>query len=103
MTADQLAEVLRIYEEALARDDAARAAYLDTACGADATLRREVEALLAEPSAARSVLDTPPWTPPTLAVGQRLGPYEVLGVLGAGGMGTVYKARDTRLNRTVAI
>ena len=39
----------------------------------------------------------------TLAVGARLGPYEILGPLGAGGMGEVYRARDTRLDRTVAI
>jgi Tol biopolymer transport system component len=39
----------------------------------------------------------------TLAAGKRLGPYEVIGPLGAGGMGEVYRAKDTRLDRTVAI
>jgi serine/threonine protein kinase len=39
----------------------------------------------------------------TLSPGSRLGPYEVLSPLGAGGMGEVYKAKDTRLDRTVAI
>ena len=38
-----------------------------------------------------------------LAAGKRLGPYEILGPIGAGGMGEVYKGRDTRLNRTIAI
>jgi serine/threonine protein kinase len=38
-----------------------------------------------------------------LTVGTKLGPYEVLGALGAGGMGEVYRARDTRLDGTVAI
>ena len=38
-----------------------------------------------------------------LAVGTRLGPYEIIGPLGAGGMGEVYRARDTKLNRDVAI
>ncbi|HEY3205037.1 MAG TPA: protein kinase [Thermoanaerobaculia bacterium] len=39
----------------------------------------------------------------TLAAGSRLGPYEIVSALGAGGMDEVYKARDTRLERTVAI
>ena len=39
----------------------------------------------------------------TISSGSRLGPYEVLSPLGAGGMGEVYKARDTRLERTVAV
>lgn len=39
----------------------------------------------------------------TLATGTRLGPYEILGPIGAGGMGEVYRARDTRLDRTVAV
>ena len=38
-----------------------------------------------------------------IPVGQRLGPYEILSAIGAGGMGEVYRARDTRLDRTVAI
>jgi eukaryotic-like serine/threonine-protein kinase len=38
-----------------------------------------------------------------LSAGDRLGAYEILGAIGAGGMGTVYRARDTRLGRTVAI
>src|SRR6266545_596782 len=39
----------------------------------------------------------------SLSAGARLGPYEILAPIGAGGMGEVYKARDTRLDRTVAI
>src|SRR2546430_13773595 len=39
----------------------------------------------------------------TLSAGTRLGPYEILAPIGAGGMGEVYRARDTRLERTVAV
>ncbi len=70
----RLADVLRILEQALERDEGERQAYLESACGDDADLRREVEALLAERSAvAGHLLDTPPWQTPTLEAGQRLG------------------------------
>jgi len=39
----------------------------------------------------------------SLSTGERLGPYEIFGLIGKGGMGEVYRARDTRLDRTVAI
>lgn len=39
----------------------------------------------------------------TISIGSRLGPYEIVSAPGAGGMGEVYKARDTRLDRIVAI
>ena len=45
----------------------------------------------------------PPALPMSLAPGTRLGPYEVLAPIGAGGMGEVYRARDTKLNRDVAL
>jgi len=44
-----------------------------------------------------------PHPPPAIAVGARLGPYEIISLLGVGGMGEVYRAYDTRLSRDVAI
>jgi eukaryotic-like serine/threonine-protein kinase len=106
MSVDRLRDVVRIFQEALTREGADRAAYLDAACGADAELRREVDSLLAEPPVRPgSLLDSPPWagTSPSLAVGERIGPYEVVAPPRRGGMGAVYRARDTRLGRSVAL
>jgi len=90
--------VEQICHEALAREPAERADYLDDACAGDADLLREVESLIAQQSAAEGFLETP-----SLRPGTRLDRYEVTAHLASGGMGEVYEARDTRLGRIVAI
>lgn len=95
---------VRICEEAFGIDADARPAYLEAACRGDAALRQEVESLLAASSGCDRFLEHPPWSEEaSLEAGRRLGPYEVIGLIGEGGMGAVYRARDTRLGRVVAI
>jgi serine/threonine protein kinase/WD40 repeat protein len=92
--------------EALSKAGRDRAVFLEQACGGDADLRREVERLLAGQQEAGEFLETPAFVTASvqpLAPGTRLGPYEIVAAAGAGGMGEVYKARDTRLDRIVAI
>ncbi len=108
---DRWEEINRIYDAALAVAEEARPAFLESNCQGDEELRREVESLLAYDKQAQQLLDRPAMEmaaeklagePPSL-IGRKLGPYQIQVALGAGGMGEVYKARDTRLNRTVAI
>ncbi|HEU4955051.1 MAG TPA: hypothetical protein VFT28_10775, partial [Gemmatimonadales bacterium] len=97
---------------ALERDPAERAAYLDQACAGDATIRAEVDSLLAaheRPGAVdRMAADFAPVaarlrsTAVSLA-GKTVGPYEVKEEIGGGAMGVVYRALDSRLGRTVAL
>ena len=90
--------------EALSKAEPDRGAFLEHACGGDDALRREVESLLAGRSAAGGFLETPAWAAATpFSPGTHLGPFEIQAAIGAGGMGEVYKAKDTRLDRTVAI
>ena len=91
MRPDRWRQVELLYHSALERQEPARDAFLRDACREDEELRCEVRSLLDQTES--GLLDHP----------LQFGPYQIVGVIGAGGMGTVYQARDTRLNRIVAI
>jgi serine/threonine protein kinase/Tol biopolymer transport system component len=112
MTPERWQQVSRIYHDVLARDSSERASFLREACEDDEALRQEVESLLAQPASTENFLGEPALAiaprlmdvpaEPSLT-GQRLGVYHILDLLGVGGMGEVYRARDTRLGRDVAV
>ena len=101
MTPEEWQRVRPILESALELDPLKRSSFLDAACP-DRKVRSEVESLIAADEQGRSrFLQSPPVM--RLVKGTRLGEYEIQSLLGAGGMGEVYRARDLRLRRDVAI
>src|SRR3569832_126606 len=109
MSGDSWNRIEVVYHAALDRPPDERRAFIAAACQGDDGLRQEVEDLVSRhrPSGEHP-LDRPAWKAPGdsnagPAPGTRLGPYEILASIGAGGMGQVFRARDTRLDRTVAI
>ena len=91
MRPDRWRQVEKVYYSALEREETARDAFVREACGNDDDLRCEVRSLLDQSES--GLLNHP----------LQLGPYQIVGIIGAGGMGTVYQARDSRLDRIVAI
>ena len=114
MSADRQRQITQLCHAALERDPSDRGAFLREACAGDDALRQEVESLLRHEDAGHQFLERPAVeevarlvTAPLESIGdlqgRRLGVYEIEARIGAGGMGDVYRARDTRLGRDVAI
>jgi Tol biopolymer transport system component/tRNA A-37 threonylcarbamoyl transferase component Bud32 len=106
MTGERWARIKEIFGTALDLRDSERVEFLKQSCGTDANLRAEVEQLL---EAEQTPLENPVLSnlnrlaPVDLTKGEMLAHYRLESKIGQGGMGVVYKAWDTRLDRRIAL
>ena len=112
MKPDRWIKVKEIFQAALDRAPAERAAFVSEACGGDEALRKEVEALISSDGRDGTFLDAPAYEAAAkiivneksnLKPRQLAGPYEIVSFISRGGMGEVYLAHDPRLHRKVAL
>ena len=111
MNAERWQKVKNLFDAVVELAPANRKKFLDEACGADERLRRDVENLLDSFNEAESFLEKPAATEVASQIielknfepGKRFAHYEIIRQIGAGGMGEVYLARDTKLERPVAV
>src|SRR4030095_13338094 len=112
MKPERWQQIERLYYDALEREPDERAAFLESACGSDESLRLEVASLVAagvgvgsfmEPPVDAGAEETLTNTPRQSMIGELLGHYRTVSVLGKGGVGEVSLAEDTTLGRKVAL
>src|ERR1700704_2049780 len=110
MNAELWRKVEELFHAALERAPEARQTFLDSTCGGDIDLRQQVELLLAKEKEAGSFLEVPALEDVTVTLtsaesllGRQFGSYRILSPIGAGGMGEVYRAHDSKLGRDDAI